>query len=185
QWEFYDLAQRHLRETAPKAFGAETDWLLESWSFVLEALEQNPHSLIGGVDWITKKWLLETFIEAEGLSWDDAWLQSIDLEYHNIDPNHGLFYSVTPGKRIAEWNNNIRRPCATHSPPANTRASGRGRAVAFFQSRSGEIPYVINWDSIACDSRDFLVMGDPFQTYNQEVEQFLVRPRLTGNLTET
>src|SRR5438876_11970396 len=46
QWEFYDLAQRHLRETAPKAFGAETDWLLESWSFVLEALEQTlTHSL--------------------------------------------------------------------------------------------------------------------------------------------
>ena len=180
QWEFHQLAQKHLRNSS-----AETNWLLENWSFVLEALEQNRQSLIGGVDWITKKWLLETFIEAEGLSWDDAWLQSIDLEYHNIDPNHGLFYSVTPGKRIAEWNNNIRRPCATHNPPANTRASGRGRAVAFFQSRSGGIPYVINWDSIACDSRDFLVMGDPFQTYNQEVEQFLVRPRLTGNLTET
>src|SRR5438309_1548652 len=134
QWEFHQLAQKHLRNSS-----AETNWLLENWSFVLEALEQNRQSLIGGVDWITKKWLLETFIEAEGLSWDDAWLQSIDLEYHNIDPNHGLFYSVTPGKQIAEWNNNIRRPCATHSPPANTRASGRARAVAFFQSRSGEI----------------------------------------------
>jgi hypothetical protein len=43
---------------------------------------------------------------------------------------------------------------------------------------------LINWDSIACDSRDFLVMGDPFQTYNQEVEQFLAKPRPTGNLTE-
>ena len=47
----------------------------------------------------------------------------------------------------------------------------------FFQSRSDEIPYVINWDSIACDSRDFLVMGDPFQTYNEEVERFLAKPR--------
>src|ERR1700692_3400678 len=56
QWQFYDLAQKHLREKAPKVFGAEADWLLESWSFVLEALEQNPQSLIGGVDWITKKW---------------------------------------------------------------------------------------------------------------------------------
>jgi proteasome accessory factor A len=178
QWKFHQLAQKHLRNSS-----AETNWLLENWSFVLEALEQNRQSLIGGVDWITKKWLLETFIEAEGLSWDDPWLQSIDLEYHNIDPSHGLFYSVTPGKRIAEWNNNIRRPSATRSPPANTRASGRGRAVASFQSCS--FPYVINWDSIACDSRDFLVMGDPFQTYNQEVEQFLLKPRLTGNLTET
>ena len=171
QWQFYDLAQKHLRETSPKAFGAETDWLLESWSFVLEALEQNPLSLIGGVDWITKKWLLETFIESEGLTWDDPWLQSVDLEYHNIDPARGLFFGVTPGKRIGEWNNSVRRSDATHTPPSNTRASGRARAVASFQQRNQS--YVINWDSIACDSRDLLVMGDPFKTYNEEVAKFL------------
>src|SRR5438132_893226 len=102
-------------------------------------------------------------------------LQSIDLEYHNIDPVRGLFFGVTPGKRIAEWNNSVRRPAATRVAPANTRASGRAHAVAFFQKC--DLPYVINWDSIACDSRDFLVMGDPFQTYNEEVERFLTRPR--------
>jgi proteasome accessory factor A len=145
--------------------------LLESWSFVLEALEQNPQSLIGGVDWITKKWLLETLIAAEGLQWDDPWLQSVDLEYHNIDPVRGLFFSVTPGKRIAEWNNSVRRSEAMRVPPANTRAAGRARAVAEFQER--DLSYVINWDSITCDSRDFLVMGDPFNTYIEEVERFL------------
>src|SRR5437773_462505 len=163
---------------------AETNWLLENWGFVLEALEQNPESLIGGVDWITKKWLLETFVDAEKLNWDDPWLQSLDLEYHNIDPVRGLFFSVTPGKRIAEWNNSVRRPSATHVPPANTRASGRGQAVAFFQSSGGELSYVINWDSIACDSRDFLVMGDPFQTYDEEVRSFLAKPRPTGDSSD-
>jgi hypothetical protein len=148
---------------------------LESWSFVLEALEENPESLIGGVDWITKKWLLETLIQAEGIGWDDPWLQSVDLEYHNIDPARGLFFSVTPGKRIGEWNNNVRRVDAMHVPPSNTRASGRARAVAGFQKR--DHAYVINWDSIACDSRDFLVMGDPFKTYNDEVDRFLNQPR--------
>jgi proteasome accessory factor A len=170
QWQFHELAQRHLRGTS-----AETDWLLESWSFVLEALEQNPQSLIGGVDWITKEWLLETLIEAEGLSWDDPWLQSVDLQYHNIDPAHGLFFGIASGKRIGEWNNSVRRAEATHTPPLNTRASGRARAVAAFQKR--DLPYVINWDSIACDSRDFLVMGDPFKTYNDEVEKFLSTAR--------
>src|SRR6202045_4602748 len=133
QWQFYDLVQKYLRERAPKAFGAETDWLLESWSFVLEALEQNPHSLIGGVDWITKKWLLETFIESEGLTWENPGVQRVDLEYHNIDPARGLFFGVTPGKRIGEWNNSVRRPTAMHTPPSNTRASGRAQAVASFQ----------------------------------------------------
>src|SRR6266576_3073473 len=66
QWEFHHLAQKYLRNSS-----AETNWLLENWGFVLEAIPHNRHALIGGVDWITKKWLLETFVQAEGLSWDD------------------------------------------------------------------------------------------------------------------
>ncbi len=172
QWQFHQLAQKHLHNKS-----AEVNWLLENWGFVLEALAHNQQALIGGIDWVTKKWLLDAFVESERVRWDDPWLQSIDLEYHNIDHRRGLFFSVTPGKRIAEWNNNVRRPGATHVPPANTRAAGRARAVAFFQNSN--LPYVINWDSIACDSRDCLVMGDPFETYDREVERFLAKPRAT------
>ncbi len=170
QWKFLELAQKHLsgRDT-------ETDWLLESWNFTLESLEQNRLALVGGVDWITKKWLLEEFMAAENLQWTDPWLQSIDLEYHNIDPTRGLFFGVTAGKRIADWNNGVRRTEAMRQPPMNTRAAGRSRAVAHFQNDSR--PYVVNWDSIAFDSRDFLVMGDPFQTYVDEVEGFLALER--------
>ncbi len=170
QWQFHSLATKHLRNR-----NAETDWLLESWSFTLEALEQNQNALIGGVDWITKKWLLDTFVESENLQWDDPWLQSIDLEYHNIDPARGLFFGVTPAKRIGEWNNSVRRSAAMQHPPANTRAAGRALAVAHFQK--SERPYVINWDSIAYDSRDFLVMSDPFETYEHEVTEFLSAKR--------
>src|SRR5205807_1848185 len=77
QWQFHDLAQRHLRGKDP-----ETDWVLETWSFVLESIEQNQSALIGGVDWITKEWLLKAFMESEKIGWDDPWLQSLDLEYH-------------------------------------------------------------------------------------------------------
>ncbi|HWM24407.1 MAG TPA: proteasome accessory factor PafA2 family protein [Chthoniobacterales bacterium] len=170
QWQFYELAQQHLGGA-----NEETDWLLESWSFTLEALGNKPETLIGGVDWVTKKWLLETFMESEGLTWADPWLQSLDLEYHNIDPERGLFFGVNPAKRIGEWNSSVRRNEAGHHPPANTRAAGRAQAVAWFQK--SEQPYVINWDSIACDSRDFLVMGNPFEDYTAEVARFLAHPR--------
>ncbi len=158
------------RRNISAARSAETDWLLESWNFTLESLERNQQALIGGVDWITKKWLLETFIEAENVDWNDPWLQSIDLEYHNIDPARGLFFSVTPGKRIGEWNNGVRRAEAMREPPANTRAAGRSLAVAHFQK--DDRPYVINWDSIAFDSRDFLVMGDPFRDLHGRGSRF-------------
>ncbi len=61
------------------------------------------------------------------------------------------------------------------TPPSNTRAAGRSRAVAYFQERNQ--PYVINWDSIACDSRDFLLMSDPFEDYVEPVEKFLTQTR--------
>jgi len=168
QWRFFRLAQKHLTGR-----DAETDWILESWNFVLEALESNHGALIGGVDWITKKWLLDMLIEAEGLAWDDPWLQSIDLEYHNIAPAKGLFFGVKSSKRIDDWNQSVRRSAATTTPPNNTRAAGRARAVEFFQKRSST--FIINWDSIATEGRDFLLMGDPFQTYEREVSQFLAQ----------
>ena len=170
QWQFQQLAQQHLAGR-----NEETDWVLESWSFTLEALANKPQALLGGVDWVTKKWLLETFMAAENVGWDDPWLQSLDLEYHNIDPAKGLFFGVDGAKRIAEWNNTVRRSEAMRVPPANTRAAGRAKAVEFF--RRGELPYVINWDSIACESRDFIVMGDPFHTYETEVDRFLEQTR--------
>ncbi len=166
QWQLHALATQYLRGR-----DEETDWLLESWSYTLDALPHKPEALLGGVDWISKKWLLETFMAAENLSWNDPWLQSLDLEYHNIDPARGLFFGLKPAKRIGEWNNLALQKNAAHTPPSDTRARGRARAVAAF--RKEKRPYVINWDSIACESHDFLVMGDPFQTYVNEIEQFI------------
>ena len=170
QWQFQQLAQKHLA-----GLNEETDWVLESWSFTLEALANKPEALLGGVDWVTKKWLLETFMAAENVNWDDPWLQSLDLEYHNINPAKGLFFGVDGAKRIGEWNNSVQRPDAMLTPPSNTRAAGRAQAVEWFAQ--SKLPYVINWDSIACESRDFLVMGDPFHTYEAEVERFLAQTR--------
>jgi hypothetical protein len=134
-------------------------------------LPNKPEALLGGVDWISKKWLLDAFRTSENLTWNDPWLQSLDLEYHNINPRRGLFFGLRPAKRIGEWNNLVRQRDATRTPPADTRASGRGQAVAAF--RKANRPYVINWDSIACETHDCLLMGNPFKTYAAEVEQFV------------
>jgi proteasome accessory factor A len=112
---------------------------------------------------------------AEKLQWSDQWLQSLDLEYHNINPERGLFFGLKPAKRIGEWNNLIRQKEARFVAPADTRASGRACAVNAF--RKERRPYVINWDSISCETHDFLVMGDPFHTYVDEVEHFVSRRR--------
>ncbi len=166
QREFLAQAQRSLRGR-----DAETDWILETWAYTLDALCTKPELLLGGVDWISKKWLLDTFRESEGLAWDDPWLQSLDLEYHNIDPAKGLFSALTPAKAIGEFTQRAQRAEAMLRPPADTRAYGRGIAISLLQDR--ELPYVINWDGITLDNSTDLPMPDPFQTYEAEVRELL------------
>jgi proteasome accessory factor A len=157
--------------------GRRTDWILENWRFTLDALATKPELLIGGVDWISKKWMLEQFREMEGLEWSDPWLQSLDLEYHNIDPSRGLFFGLTPAKAIGEFNDNSRRSECTYTPPSDTRANGRGRAVARFVNT--RLPYVINWDSISVENTAHLPMPDPFDTYAAAADD-LSRPERAG-----
>ncbi len=163
QDEFLAHAQQHLGGRDD-----ETDWILDSWHFTLDALRNKPELLLGGVDWISKKYLLETFRESEGLTWQDPWLQSLDLEYHNVNPTKGLFQALTPAKRIGEFNDSVLRPEAMRTPPVDTRAWGRGHAVSLFQKR--QLPYVINWDSISLEGANHLPMPDPFETYERDVE---------------
>ena len=165
QREFLAHAQETLRGR-----DEETEWILESWAFTLDALETKPELLVGGVDWVSKKWLLDQFRESEGLAWDDPWLQSLDLEYHNIDPARGLFFALTPAKAIGEFNASVRQPEKMRTPPADTRARGRGVAVELFQS--SDAAYVVNWDSLSAENARHLPMPDPFDTYEAEVREF-------------
>lgn len=152
----------------------ETDWIIEQWSWVLDALRRNDtEALLGAVDWVSKKWLLETFRAEQGLAWNDPWLQSLDLEYHNLNPSRGLFYALPGQEEIAQFNLTIRRENALREPPRDTRAWGRGLAVErFLETR---LPGVINWDSLAIGQQHALPMSDPFMTYEREVKAMLER----------
>jgi len=165
QYQFLEHAHRYLAGQ-----DKETDWVLESWGFTLDAIRNKPELLLGGVDWISKKWLLNMFMAEQGIGWQDPWLQSLDLEYHNINPERGLFFALKPAKAIGEFNATVRREDAKTHPPANTRATGRSKAVSFFQRKN--LPYIINWDSIALESQDYLPIPDPFHGYAYEVECF-------------
>jgi proteasome accessory factor A len=138
QREYLALAQKYLGERESVRF--EIDWVLAEWEDTLDELEKDPMALIDRLDWVAKKWLLQTFAEEEDIDWDDAWLQSLDLEYHNIDPDEGLYYGL-PMRRVVT---DEQIEAALHNPPSGTRAYFRGRAVDRFSSSIK----AIQWDSI-------------------------------------
>ncbi len=122
----------------------ERRWILAEWDAVLRDLESDPLSTRDRVDWAAKKTLLDAFQKEEKLSWSDPWLQSIDLEYHNIDLERGLYYELLRqgSMRRIVGEDDIR--LAIFSPPETTRAFFRGRAVARFNDRIDSI----QWDEV-------------------------------------
>ena len=88
-----DIQVQFLSAAKAEFAGADddTDWILRNWETTLGLLERSRTDLIGRLDWITKQWLLESFAQEERLEWSDPWLASLDLEYHNINRDRGLY----------------------------------------------------------------------------------------------
>jgi Pup amidohydrolase len=122
----------------------ERAWILREWENVLNDLERDAMSARDRVDWAAKKFLLDALQEGEKLSWNDPWLQSIDLEYHNLDLDRGLYYEVLRKGLLRRVTTEDEIKSAIFNPPETTRAFFRGRAVARFNDGISSI----QWDEI-------------------------------------
>ena len=122
----------------------ERAWILREWENVLNDLERDAMSARDRVDWAAKKFLLDALQEEEKLSWSDPWLQSIDLEYHNLDLDRGLYYELLRKGLMRRVTNEDEIKSAIFNPPETTRAFFRGRTVARFNDEISSI----QWDEI-------------------------------------
>ena len=142
----YLRAASRLEPLGSSAAGSEEDraWILREWENVLNDLERDVVSARDRVDWAAKKFLLDALQEEEKLSWSDPWLQSIDLEYHNLDLDRGLYYELLRKGLMRRVTTEDEIKAAIFNPPETTRAFFRGRAVARFNDEISSI----QWDEI-------------------------------------
>ncbi|MBM3458475.1 MAG: peptidase [Armatimonadetes bacterium] len=130
-----DIQRIYHRDARQLLAGAcpETDWVLAEWARVLDDLDQDPYRAADRVDWAAKLQLLEMYQEAEGTDWDETLLRSLELEYHQVDPEVGLYYAIEEQMvRLVEEADVLR---AGAEPPADTRAAIRGELVRRFPDR--------------------------------------------------
>lgn len=166
QREYLDLAERYLRGQ-----DEEGDWVLDEWRFVIDGLTHDPGSLVDRVDWVAKKWLLERFMKEEGLDWHDTWVQSLDLEYHNLNAEKGLYFDLYRRGLVKRVVDDEQINQAIANPPANTRAKARSQVMRALTGRKAR--YVIDWDSIYVEDEKYLNLDDPFLTYEREADDFI------------
>jgi proteasome accessory factor PafA2 len=141
-----DVQRIYLRAASKLNNGPSEDrqWILREWENVLNDLERDVMSTRDRIDWAAKKFLLDALREEEKLSWSDPWLQSIDLEYHNLDLDQGLYYELVRKDLMRRVTNEDEIKASIFNPPETTRAFFRGRAVARFNDEISSI----QWDEI-------------------------------------
>lgn len=141
-----EVQRIYLRAAGKNSDATDEDrqWLLREWENVLNDLERDPMTTRDRVDWAAKKFLLNAMQDEEKLSWNDPWLQSLDLEYHNVDRDYGLYYELLRKDLIRRFTSEEEIKSAIFNPPETTRAFFRGRAVARFNDEISSI----QWDEI-------------------------------------
>src|SRR5438045_3080445 len=135
-----------VEDSPRRARTEDRQWILQEWENVLNDLERDVMTTRDRVDWVAKKFLLNALQEEEKLSWSAPWLQSIDLEYHNVDLESGLYYELARQGSIRRLVKEEEIKTAIFTQPETTRAFFRGRSVARFNDQI---------ESIQCDEMVF------------------------------
>ena len=161
-----DLQREYLKlADAYKGESEQTDWILREWEAVLDDLEKDPLAMADRLDWVAKKKIVEEYMASESVSWGDDALHSVDLEYHNIDPDKSLFHAFQSMGQTKRFLEELDIIDAMTEPPSNTRAKGRAELVKTVLDRGPSKFYLFDWNGVALDRHTYIEMPDPFETY--------------------
>ncbi|MCZ6680660.1 MAG: depupylase/deamidase Dop [Candidatus Poribacteria bacterium] len=158
QRAYLELAHKHVHSIDSSEVVQD---ILEKWEFVLDRLEADPMSLDRYLDWVVKKRLIDAYVQRRGLSLTDHQIRMLDLQYHDLRPNRGLYARLLKNGRIERILNQEEIIHAITNPPFDTRAYFRGMCLQKFPN---EI-HSASWNSmIFCidgSSLDKILMDRP------------------------
>jgi proteasome accessory factor A len=168
QWEYWASAERYCATFAVEPWGLD---VLRKWEYVLRHLEQDPLSLARELDWVIKWRLLTSYMERYGYDWDNARVTMLDLQYHDIRRDKGLYYVLERSGEVERIVTDAEIDLAVDEPPGDTRAYIRGMCLKKFRHQV----FSVNWDSLAfnLDEGDIkrIALEDPFQGTKAQVAE--------------
>lgn len=148
--------------------------ILDKWEFVLNKLEENPVELSRYVDWVTKYELINSYRTKKGYDWDDPRISMMDLQYHDIKRDRGLYYLLEREGLVERIAKDTDIGNAMEYPPQNTRAKLRGDfiRIANLKNRS----YSVDWTYLKLDGygEETVLCMDPFASYDRRIEKMLL-----------
>jgi proteasome accessory factor A len=112
-------------------------------------------------------------MERKGLDWESAQVSMLDLQYHDLRPEKGLYYLLERQGRVERIVTDAEIDAAVTEPPADTRAYFRGQCLKRYPAEV----FGVNWDSISfgigSEPIKRVLMGEPLKGSKAHVEDLL------------
>jgi proteasome accessory factor A len=179
QWEYLDHAKKYVKENDASATNSE---VIQTWESVLTGLEEDPFSLHRELDWVAKYRLLEGYRARDGLDWTDPKLRMIDLQYHDVRRDKGLYYRLANGGKMQRLVGDDEIQTAIMNPPPDTRAYFRGNCI----DRYPDAIVAASWDSLifdtGADTLQRVPMREPLKGTQEAVGGVLEQATDAGSL---
>ena len=179
---FWESARRYV-ETHPDCHPTYPG-VVQEWGRVLDCLSDDPMILRGEIDWVMKLHLLRNYIERRGSDWDDPRIAMMDLQYHDIRPEKGLYAILERNGVARRMLNEADIVRAVDEPPEDTRAYFRGQCLKKFKHQI----FGVNWDSISFNVGDGpikrIMMEEPLRGTKSHVQHLLERSENAAELVE-
>jgi Pup amidohydrolase len=172
QWEYLEHAKKYVEQEDRTPENAE---VLVRWEEILAGLEDDPLSLHRQLDWVAKHRVMEGYRERDGLEWADPKLRLIDLQYHDVRRDKGLYQRLVDAGNVERLVSDAEIDRAVMEPPVDTRAYFRGRCIAKYPDAIA----AASWDSLIFDTgRDALQRvptREPLRGTKEHVGELLER----------
>jgi proteasome accessory factor A len=146
---------------------------LTMWEHCLTALADDPLTLDREIDWVIKHKLIEGYRSRHGLELGDARVALVDLQYHDIDRDRGLYYRMQ-NRGLVE------RVCDDHDithameyAPSTTRARLRGEFIRRAKERRRD--YTVDWVHLKLNdqAQRTVLCKDPFKAHDERVDKLI------------
>ena len=113
----------------------QTSDVLDRWIDLLDRLQSDPMTCADELDWVAKLQVLDGYRRRDGVDWDDARLQLVDLQYSDMTAGKGLARRLEARGSLKRITTDEQIAAAVSDAPHDTRAWFRGSACAVTQSR--------------------------------------------------
>ena len=107
------------------------------------------------------------------LSWRDPKVSLLDLQYHDIRPDKGVYYRLVANDHVDRITDDETIERAKHEPPQTTRARLRGEFIR--QANLKGKDYRVDWVYLKLNDpeRETILCKDPFQSHDERVERLI------------